>query len=659
MAPATKKAGGGRSAKKDAAEQKPAAGAGGLSKFFGGKPAKEEAAAAASPEKPAKASPAPANALKNLFAAQKAAPVPAAAPAAAEAASAVASPARAATPQSPAAAGASPAGKKPQLSEEQLARIEENRRKARERQQAKRTRDETEGPAEEQTPSPPRPPTRPAAAVAAAAAVTPEKVTQHEQRRQSPAPTATVEAVPAGAGRFAAAAVDCKVWSQYNSLYSLRLQQLKKQVLDEARGLWGGMLAPSSFLSEITGYRRSCGASEVVLVGVLFKELKGRLNVIEQYKDVKVVSAIGEASEEETTRRLSTDDDVLWLEDSSMRLKLVVSQEQVAGLPTGMVVGVRGAATEDGHFKVQALCFPRMASPPPLPSPASTEGEGPFLALVSGLAFGSQAEGCEGVAEARARAVAFLLGEGGTGEAVQRLIVCGGTFASGAGTVSKAALQEADETFARLAAAMRVEVMPGRGDPTNLTLPQMPLHPHLFKSVRKCGDFKSVTNPYECSLDGISVLGHSGQPIEDMMRCTSLAEPLEALAICLRASHLAPTAPDTLPTQPFLKSDPFVLEEPPHIFFSGGHASAGHQWHPSARGEGGTLCASVPAFHKKPAVLLVNLRNPRDVRVREFGEQKAEAAKDADVQMGTGEETSKDADVEMGKAEAEPASVAA
>lgn len=34
-------------------------------------------------------------------------------------------------------------------------------------------------------------------------------------------------------------------------------------------------------------------------------------------------------------------------------------------------------------------------------------------------------------------------------------------------------------------------------------------------------------------------------------------------------AHLAPTAPDTLRTYPFKESDPFIIEDIPHIYFIG------------------------------------------------------------------------------------------
>eukprot|EP00418_Pyrodinium_bahamense_P051832 CAMPEP_0179176694 /NCGR_PEP_ID=MMETSP0796-20121207/87373_1 /TAXON_ID=73915 /ORGANISM="Pyrodinium bahamense, Strain pbaha01" /LENGTH=730 /DNA_ID=CAMNT_0020880235 /DNA_START=55 /DNA_END=2246 /DNA_ORIENTATION=- len=638
---------GSRGAKKVATE------GAGLQRFFGARPSQkeEEVANASSTEATSKTATAPLNSLQKFFAAQarKGGSIGAggggsatalnaaetvADPMAAEVATApspVPVPA-ATTPVPSTAPAASPAtGSPPQLSNEQLARIEENRRRARERQQAKRSRegedDEAKPDEEQQTPSPLRPAAA-RAAVPGEAVATPEKVMPpYQERRHSPAPAAAAgeggmagpgmgqRVACGGGGRFAT--LECGAWLQYNNLYYVRLRALRRAVLEEARGLWGGMLPPEAFLPEITGYRRSSEGSEVVLIGVLFKDLKGRPNVIEQYKDVKVRGSLGEGSEEDALRRLSSEDDVLWLEDSSMRLQLVASREQVGTLFTGLVLGVRGTATSDGNFQISAVCFPRMASPPPLaPSVVAgggNDGEGPFLALVSGLACGAEGEAA-GLATVAAH---------------HR----GGTFATAVGGAPKAVLREADELLSTLAAAMRVDVMPGRGDPTNLTLPQMPLHPHLFKRVRECRDFRSVSNPYEGSIDGLNVLGHSGQPVEDLLRCTELGSPLEALATCLRASHLAPTAPDTLATQPFASGDPFVLEDVPHVLFSGGHESEGHQWHPSPRGSGGTLCVCVPAFHRRPAVVLVNLRDPRDVRVQEFLSP-ADAGREADVQMG-------------------------
>ena len=81
-----------------------------------------------------------------------------------------------------------------------------------------------------------------------------------------------------------------------------------------------------------------------------------------------------------------------------------------------------------------------------------------------------------------------------------------------------------------------------------------------------------------------SILGTSGQPLEDM--CKYLPEPefshpetdivggtqslrLQLAIATLEARHLAPTAPDTLYCYPYFSSDPFVLAATPHMYFSG------------------------------------------------------------------------------------------
>lgn len=246
-----------------------------------------------------------------------------------------------------------------------------------------------------------------------------------------------------------------------------------------------------------------------------------------------------------------------------------------------------------------------------------------FVALLSGLFIGAETEDVD----TRKRAFAFLQGSCATSAEwhlsrnVQRVIVCGGVYGIGnsrRGDVPLG-LADADATFAELAEKTLIDVMPGCSDPSNLSLPQMPLHPHLMRSARKCQKFRAVTNPYETTLDGMLVLGHAGQAVQDLLRCTSLASPLEALTLCLNAHQLAPTAPDTLATQPFVKDDPFVMEQIPQLLFSGGHGKVEYAWKASSAVGSGTMCVCVPAFNQCPAVVLVNLRDPRDVVVQEFG----------------------------------------
>ena len=92
------------------------------------------------------------------------------------------------------------------------------------------------------------------------------------------------------------------------------------------------------------------------------------------------------------------------------------------------------------------------------------------------------------------------------------------------------------------------------------------------------------------------------------------------LQLSLEVLHLAPTAPDSLPSQPFEDGDPFVIDKVPHVLFSGGHCKAEHFFRRHPSGVSGTMCICVPAFHLQPAVVWVNLRDPRDVRIQELGD---------------------------------------
>jgi len=411
----------------------------------------------------------------------------------------------------------------------------------------------------------------------------------------------------------------CTPCGQYCDTYTARLNALRGRVLLQAHAQWSGQLPSISFLNSVQEAKLpAIGSPDSVIVGILFKEFASRQSLTDAYSGSGAPDGCGSVAGEKGAN-LCSDSDVLWLEDASQRLRLSLAPFLVAHFVTGLVAAVRGRLCQNGIFQVTDVALSMLPMPQKIPVSICTgiSDQGPFVAFMSGLNFGA----LERNSQALRHAAAFLLGQSDRehdkqlSSTIQWLIVAGGTFAEGGAMVG---LDDADSFFAELAAVVSVDLMPGGHDPTNLSLPQMPLSPHLFKRARQCQDFHAVTNPYECSLDGLHMLGHSGQPAEDLLRCTRAASPLAALEMSLKAMHLAPTVPDTLAAMPSAGPDPFVIEQVPHLLFSGGHDAAAYSWHGARCGSTGTLCLCVPAFHRQPAIVLVNMRDPRDVRMLRF-----------------------------------------
>jgi len=453
--------------------------------------------------------------------------------------------------------------------------------------------------------------------------VTPEKGVLPPSQKRVVSPTAPAvqqgTAVIAGSGEDKFRSFAKVSWMQYNNLYTVRLAKLRGAALTQAQSLWSSEVPASNFLSSIDD-KSKAAPGDLVIIGIVFKDMPKRSNVIEQYRDCQVATSCLPEEDIDKQENLCSEADEAWLEDATFRIKLNLDAERVAKLATGLVAAIRGTVTAKGTFDVKQICFTQGLASSPLPSPARTTA-GPYLALLSGLNIGAPDEDVD----ARDRAVNFLLGKSGQSRcnSVERVMVCGGVYWVKELKDVPPGLDAADKVFAQLAEKLPVDVLPGHKDPSNLSLPQMPLHPYFFPTAQKNSQFKSVSNPYECTLGGLQILGSAGQPVRDMLRCTSISTPMEALTTCLDASLLAPTAPDTLITQPFDKADPFIIEKMPQVLFSAGHSKAEVEWRAAAPGSPGTLCVCVPAFHKHPAVVLVNLQDPRDVHIEEFGTQKS------------------------------------
>lgn len=257
-------------------------------------------------------------------------------------------------------------------------------------------------------------------------------------------------------------------------------------------------------------------------------------------------------------------------------MKIVGHEVTTRVLVTGCIVAVLGSELTSGDFETIDIRFPEYAIQPPLPSFEDSEPR--YIALVSGLSISKMTN-----SEIKLQLLQeFLSGElGGEKEKditskIAHLIIAGNSLSdsvfedceitTGFGTlqVNQSKIQtdlsqissdpsnRLDQFLNDIVATVPVSIMPGETDLSNVTLPQQPLHPALFQNSRRFQNnepsFNSVTNPNLWNFNDIHILGHSGQPINDM--CKYIAEKdvdrLDLMNQTLRWQIIVPTAPDTL-----------------------------------------------------------------------------------------------------------------
>ena len=102
-----------------------------------------------------------------------------------------------------------------------------------------------------------------------------------------------------------------------------------------------------------------------------------------------------------------------------------------------------------------------------------------------------------------------------------------------------------------LQAGKEVIVVPGATDPTNISLPQQPIHQALFKEAAAAASQSGKklyleTNPSLLTINGLLCLLMDGQTVLDAQKHTPGHSVQQVMEYLLQSRHIAPTAPDTL-----------------------------------------------------------------------------------------------------------------
>eukprot|EP00760_Papus_ankaliazontas_P034652 PhM_4_TR7341/c0_g1_i1/m.18499/K02328/POLD2; DNA polymerase delta subunit 2 len=369
--------------------------------------------------------------------------------------------------------------------------------------------------------------------------------------------------------------------------------------------------------------------------------------------------------------RYVRDTDYLILEDESGRTPLE-GGPGVATTPTGVMLAVLGALNAAGKFVVEKYyfldairskaCAARRRELVPVASSAPS-----YVAFISGVGLGVRNGHVMNRQDSLLRFMRGTLGHRDLALAIRHVVIAGNLILTGnaANTLlgsenneegnnenivptapsgmelsdstrirldvdetrarrdmTASALAQADEWLSELLTTTSVTLMPGECDPTNVFLPQQPVHPVVLRKSATSPVLRLATNPhsFEIHEDGnnsfISVFGTSGQNLDDIQHQCSGIDDVTVLENLLRGMHACPTAPDTLSSFPFTTMDPYLLAHDrttktlPHLFFSGTRRQFATRVLEGVDGGFGARVLCVPNFFSTGMVVLVDVSSP-------------------------------------------------
>lgn len=384
---------------------------------------------------------------------------------------------------------------------------------------------------------------------------------------------------------------------QYFSMYQYRLTHLKNRVTSNALKKWGDGVKT---IDGQTIYKQDKildikSGKLCWVVGTVFCDAKYKLNILNDVEkgtdDVLPLVPVSYLDEND-------EQPVVMLEDESGRA--VLHNEEFLNrnlLVTGCIVAVLGIEVQAGIFEIMDVAYPECAPQKPLSPPQSRAKK---IAIVSGLNIGA-----EGDYDLKIELLKqFLLGETGSSSDseyssnIARLIIAGDSIEPirdvaaeedlrnfvttnnyGSKNITKyttESLQKLDNFINEVIVNLPISIMPGDHDPSEICIPQQPLHRSIFKSsLSLVSDdrLERLTNPVWLEIDGVKILGTSGQNVNDVKRYMTRSTAQDSMKIMKSSmswQNFVPTAPDTLYCYPYDDYDPFIFTDTlPHVYFAG------------------------------------------------------------------------------------------
>ncbi|KAK6199282.1 DNA polymerase delta small subunit [Scheffersomyces amazonensis] len=438
--------------------------------------------------------------------------------------------------------------------------------------------------------------------------------------------------VPIASDEFKLDSTTRKYDKQYYSMYQYRFQHLKDRIYDNALKKWGDgtrkidgqtIIKQDKILDITSG--QLCW-----VIGTIFSDLKNKLNILED-----VDHGTDDVLPKAPDSYVGADDDIsfsLMIEDESGRA--ILHNDDFLNkniLVSGCIVAVLGIELQAGIFEIMDVVYPEFA---PQPSLTTRSNSGNKIAIISGLNVDYQNNDIK-----LDLLRDYLTGELGSEkdhqlvQSITKLIIAGNSvrplkvienqdFTSTNNYGSKIAsrfdsqsIDKFDKWLTELLPSLPISIMPGNNDIAEICLPQQALHKSTFRhNYQYLSDptyLQIWTNPQWIEIDGITMLGTSGQNVQDILRYLKDQDHSAEKILTIMKSHMKwqnfmPTAPDTLYCYPYDEFDPFILEKKtPHIYFVGNQAEYGSE---ILEFDGGQIrIISVPKFEDSGQVVIVDL----------------------------------------------------
>ncbi|KAK5778351.1 DNA-directed DNA polymerase delta subunit POL31 PWA37_000399 [Arxiozyma heterogenica] len=457
--------------------------------------------------------------------------------------------------------------------------------------------------------------------------------------------------------------------SQFFNIYKHRLTVLRGRVESECERKWnnGFQLNGKSVVKKDNVLDVQAG-EPCWCIGTIYCEMRYKPNVLEE-----VINDTYGAPDLVKSYVDPDGSDQIMLEDESGRLLLVGDFIKSTPFITGAVVGLLGMEADPGTFQVLDICYPKGLNQSPMPFPIIKDNinnkynnigteeiilnnTNEKVAIISGLNISSTSpSNLLKVRLLQEYLNGSLQGNIEAMSKISRLIICGNSieynngFDADQGNIVYC-LDQFSQFLGNILQTISVDVLPGKNDPSDKSLPQQPLHKALFNDKLKSYFNKEnrpilnlVTNPYKFKINGWDILTISGQNIDDIMKYIipyskmddntndgdgsdntenvsesndnmdidagegdTMEHRLDLMECTMKWQNIVPTCPDTLWCYPYKNKDPFILNEWPHLYVVGNQPDFARRNIKTSNGNQISMLA-IPEFSKTGKVVILDL----------------------------------------------------